>query len=139
MFVSPDEIYTHLYPESVRAISGNDERLLLSALSGAISEVKLYLHKYDLEKLFATTGDKRDDLLLIWIKDVAVWHYINIANPNIDYEDRYRRYQFALGSLKDIQKGNAVPDFPLKEDENGNPENTSGIMIGSNPPRTQHI
>jgi hypothetical protein len=139
MFVSPDEIYTHLYPESIKAISGNDERLLLSALSGAISEVKLYLSKYDTEKLFGTVGDERDALLIIWVKDVAVWHYINIANPNIDYEDKFRRYQYAISSLKNIQKGAAVPDFPLKEDANGNIENTSGILIGSNPKRTQHL
>lgn len=139
MFVDINELYTHLYPESIRAISGTDERLLLNALSTATSEVKLYLHKFDLEKLFNATGEQRNDLLLMWIKDVAVWHYINIANPNMDYEDKHRRYQYAIKSLKDIQRGDTIPDFPLKEDANGNAENSSGILIGSNPPRSNHV
>lgn len=139
MFIEPSEIYTHLYSESIRAISGTDERLLLSALSSATSEVKLYLHAFDLEALFATQGDERDDLLVKWIKDVAVWHYVQLANPNIDYEARERLYKYVISSLKDIQRGETIPDFPKKTDEKGNVENTNGMLIGSNPRRVQHV
>lgn len=138
-FITPQEIHTHLYEESVTAISGNDERLLESAISAAIGEIKGYLHKYDTAKLFGAAGADRDALLLLWVKDVAVWHYINIANPGVDFEVRKMRYEYVRAILRDIQKEYYLPDFPRKEDESGNPENTSGFRIGSNKKRSNHI
>lgn len=139
MFVQPEEIYTHLYPETIQTISGTDERLLTDAISAAISEVKGYLNAFDTEKLFSFIGDERDAMLILRIKDIAVWNYIRVANPNVDYEARERLYKYAISSLKDIQRGDFVPDFPLKKDEGGNIENRGGIKIGSNPRRGQHI
>lgn len=139
MFVTPQELYTHLYEESVAAISGNDERLLASAISAAVGEVKGYLHKYDTDKLFGATGDERDSLLLLWVKDVAVWHYINIANPGVDFEVRKTRYEYVRAILKDIQKEYYLPDFQRKTGGDGKIENTSGFRIGSNVKRKNHI
>lgn len=138
-FTTPQEIYTHLYEESIAAISGNDERLLQSAISAAIGEVKGYLHAYDTTMMFEAEGSSRDELLLLWVKDVAVWHYINIANPGVDFEVRKLRYEYVRSILKDIQKGYYLPDFPVKTDPEGNPENASGFRIGSNPKRSNHI
>lgn len=139
MFVSTEELYTHLYPESIRAISGNDERLLLDALSAGEEEVRGYLHKFDLDKLFGAVGGERNALLVMRIKDVAVWHYINIAVPQIDYDDKRRRYEYSIAWLKGVQKGEIVPNFPPKEDDDGNKINTGGMLIGSNPKRGNHI
>lgn len=139
MFVTPQELYTHLYEESITAISGNDERLLASAISAAVGEVKGYLHKYDTNKLFGATGDERDSLLLLWVKDVAVWHYINIANPGVDFEVRKTRYEYVRAILKDIQKEYYLPDFPRKTGADGQHQNTSGFRIGSNVKRKNHI
>lgn len=139
MFVEPNEIYTHLYPETIKVISGNDERLLIDALSTATSEVRGYLHAFDLDALFSKTGADRDALLVTRIKDIAVWYYIRVANPNVDYEAWERIYKYAISSLKDIQRGDFVPDFPPKKDDEGNLQNTGGMRIGSNPRRGQHI
>lgn len=140
MFVSANEIYTHLYEETIAAISGTDERLLLAAISGAISEAKGYLHAYDKDAIFDQTGEDRDALLLIWIKDIAVFHYINIARPAVDYELRERRYNAAIAWLKGVQKGDIVPDFPRPvNSETQMEENTTGFRFGSNPRRTNHI
>lgn len=139
MFVEPQELYTHLYPESIHAISGTDERLLLDALSAATSEVKGYLHRFDLDKLFSATGDDRDALLVMRIKDVAIWYYINIANPQIDYNDRLLRYKYAIAWLEGVQREEIIPDFPKPTDDDGNETNSSQYAIGSNPKRDNHI
>lgn len=139
MFITPEELYTHLYEESVTAISGNDTHLLESAISAAIGEVKGYLHRYDTQKLFGAVGIDRDTLLLLWVKDVAVWHYINIANPGVDFGVRKLRYEYVRDTLKDIQREYYLPDFPLKADGAGASENTSGFRIGSNQKRSNHI
>ena len=141
MFLTADEIYTHLFPETISAISGTDERLLLSAISGALSESQGYLSKYDIPVLYAKTGDERDALLLIWCKDIAVWHYIAIARPAIDYEVRETRYKAAIAWLKGVQKGDIVPPgWPRYVDPLTLEEiNTSGIKIGSLPKRDNYI
>jgi hypothetical protein len=139
MFINNDELFTHLYPETVEAVSGSDERQLLFAIKGAIAEAKGYLHKYDLQKIFDAAGDDRDPLLLILVKDMSVWHYINIANPNVDFSVREKRYNDAIAWLKGVQKGDIVPELPLPEDENGNTEDTTGFRIGSNPKRSNYI
>jgi phage gp36-like protein len=141
MFLTADELYTHLFPETITAISGTDERLLLAAISGAISETKGYLSAFDIAAIFAKTGDDRDALLLIWCKDIAVWHYIAIARPAIDYEVRETRYKAAIAWLKGVQKGDIVPpDFPRPTDPETSEElNTSGIKIGSLPKRGNYI
>jgi phage gp36-like protein len=140
MYLTADEIYTHLYEETIEAISGEDERLLLAAIKGAISEAKGYLHAYDISAIFAKTGVDRDDLLLIWLKDIAVWHYINIARPAVDFDVRERRYNAAIAWLKGVQKGDIVPDFPRPVDPETNAEtNSTGIQFGSNPKRGNYI
>jgi len=140
MFLSADEIYTHLFPETISAISGTDERLLLAAITGAISETKGYLSAFDIAAIFAKTGEERDALLLIWLKDIAVWHYIAIARPAVDYEVRETRYKAAIAWLKGVQKGDIVPpDFHIKTNPDGSEENTSGMLFGSNPKRGNYI
>lgn len=139
MFITKEEIYTHLYPESIKSISGNDEDDLTFAIDAAIGEIKSHLHAYDTDKLFTAEGKDRNAYLLLMVKNVAVWHYIVKANPNINYEDRLYRYETTKRTLVDIQNGKTVPDFPKREDDKGNEIDTSGIMIGSNPKREQHI
>ena len=139
MFITNEELLTHLYPESIEAISGDDERSLTAAVKGAIVQAKGYLHKYDIQKVFGTTGDDRDPFLLIIIKDIAVWHYINIANPNIDFSVREKRLNDAVAWLKGVQKGDIIPDFPLPTNDDGTDQNTTGFRFGSNPKRRNHI
>ena len=132
--VTVSEIFTHLFPETVLAISDGDDRLLQMAIDAAVGEAKGYLHRYDTEKIFAATGESRNPLLIYWIKDIAVWHYINIANPGVDWKVRELRYNAAIAWLKGVQSNKIIPDLPTVENEN-----TTGWRIGSNPRRVQHI
>jgi hypothetical protein len=131
MFVTIEEIHTHLYEETVTAISGDDETMLAAAITGAQAEARGYLHAFDTDAIFNATGDDRDPLLLIWVKDIAVFHYINIANPAVNYEARER--------LKGVQKGSIVPDLPVKTTPEGVEENATLFRFGSNPKRSNHI
>lgn len=140
MFLNADEVYTHLYEETISSISGNDERLLLAAITGAISEAKGYLNAYDRDAIFNKAGEERDALLLIWVKDMAVWHYINIARPSVDIDLRERRYNAAIAWFKGVQKGEIVPDLPRLVDETTDEEiNASGFRFGSNQKRGNYI
>lgn len=104
-----EDLKTHLYDEQIEVISRNDEDLLTKAISAAEGEAKGYLSRYDIPTIFAAKDETRDDTLLMWLKDMATWHFITLANAAADMEFRESRYKNALSWLKGIQKGDTVP------------------------------
>ena len=134
-FVTSAEINTHLYGEQVSAVDRGDNTLLTAAIDGAIAEAKSYLAAYDVSTIFAATGSNRNQLLLIFVKDIAVWHFINLSNPGIDYEARENRYKSAISWLKGVQKGDISPDLPADTSE----DQPGKIIYGSNTKRENHF
>lgn len=140
MFVTTAEVNTHIYDEVVEVISRDVESILETAIKAAISEAKGYMSRYDIITLLALTGDDRDPALVMYIKDIACWHFMVLANPNIDLDLRERRYKAATDWLKNIQAGKVVPyGWPSKpvDTETGN-DPSSLFKYGSNPKRNNH-
>ena len=136
MYITLEEIKTHLYDEQIEAISGTDDTILTAAIDGATQEAKGYLHKFDIPAIFGVVGVARNALLVIFVKDIAIWHYINLANPGTDYKSRQDRYNRAVSWLKSVQAGEVVPDLPLAEQA----ENTAGsVSWNSNVKRENYI
>lgn len=137
MFITVEELKTHLYQENIEVISRQDDTLVTAAIDGAIQEARGYLGDYDRNAVFSATGSDRNALLLIFVKDIAVWHFVNLCNAGTDLELRQDRYNRAVDWLKAVQKGDVSPDLPRATDEEGNP--SGGITYGSNPKRDQHF
>jgi phage gp36-like protein len=136
MYITKEELKTHLYDEILTAISGEDDTLVTAAIDGAVAEAKGYLHKWDRDAEFAKTGETRNALLVIFVKDIAVWHFINLANPGCDLKTRQDRYKSAVQWLKDVQAGLIVPDLPELDPVEGE---AGSFAWGSNPKRENHI
>lgn len=134
MFLSVDDIKTHLRPEITNQITRGDDTLIVAAIDAAVVQIKSYLGAYDIEKIFNATVPNA--LLLIFSKDIAVWHLINICNAGTDLELRETRYKEAIAWLRDVQEGDTTPDLPKKPTT---PESGGGILYSSNPKRTQHF
>ena len=111
MYITTDEITTHLGAEQIEAISDGDSTMLQAAIDAAIVEAKSYLSAFDISSEFAKTYTARNPLLIIFIKDIAVWHFINICNVNTSLELRQDRYERAVAWLKSVQKGELIPDL----------------------------
>lgn len=139
MFITTDELKTHLYKENIRLIQGDDDTILLSAIEGAEEEMSGYLARYDRKAIFSATGDDRHALLLIFTKDIAVWHFITLCNAGADLDFRRFRYERAIAWLRQVQKGEVSPDLPiLDEDGDGNVDSPE-YLYGSNPKRNNHF
>lgn len=136
MFLTEDELNTHLYGENIEVIVREDNTIVQSAIDGAIAEAKGYLSLYDTAAIFAATGSNRNALLLIFVKDIAVWHLINLSNPGIDSDLREKRYNSAVSWLKGVQRGDIQPDLPKAEVTDEKP---AAISFGSNPKRNNHF
>lgn len=139
MFLTVEELYTHLHDETVSVISRETEAIPLAAIDAAVAEARSYLHDYDTNAIFSAEGDARNALLLLFVKDIAVWHFVNLGNACIDIELREKRYDSAVNWLRLVQKGDLSPDLPAKKAEPGGAEIVGKIHFSSNPKRSQHF
>ncbi|MHC1780048.1 MAG: phage protein Gp36 family protein [Bacteroidales bacterium] len=133
MYLSNEEMKTHLYQEDVDVISGGDDALMTAAIDAATQEAKGYLSAYDREVIFAASGETRNMLLLMFVKDIAAWHFLVICNAGTEYKIRQDRYERAIAWLKSVQKGDVTPDLPVTETAIG------VIKFGSNEQKGQHF
>lgn len=81
-------------------------------------------------------------MLLIFVKDIAVWHFVNLCNAGTDLQLRQDRYERAIAWLRSVQRSETRPNLPVPEDAggDGNPDPSVGEYIyGSNPKRWQHF
>ena len=138
MYISPSELTTHLGAEQIEAISDGDETMLTAALDAGIQEAKSYLKAYDIAAELARAGTARNALLMIFIKDIAVWHFINICHVNTSLELRQDRYERAVTWLRAVQKGEVLPDLEAIVDADGEANNLP-YKVTSNPKRNNHI
>lgn len=136
-YLTVPELYTHLHDEVVENISRCDHTVPLHCIQAAISEAKGYLGKYDTDAIFGAEGSQRNELLLLFVKDIAVWHFVNLGNLCTDMELREKRYDRAVAWLKGVQRGDITPDLPLKDDSQDGFVPT--FAWGSNPKREQHF
>ena len=112
MFLTVDELYTHLHDETVAVISRDTEAIPVAAIDAAIAEAKSYLHDFDTAAIFSAEGEARNALLLLFVKDIAVWHFVNLGNACIDMELREKRYDSAIAWLRLVQKGDLSRPTP---------------------------
>lgn len=139
-FITPEELETHLYKESIEVIDRDDVTILVAAIDAAIEEAYGYLGAYDRTKIFGAQGGSRNALLLLFIKDIAVWHFVNLCNAGTELELRQDRYDRAVSWLRQVQKGDVKPNLPIvDEDGDGKPDGAGEYLFGSNQKRKQHF
>jgi phage gp36-like protein len=137
-YITQEEITTHLGADQIEVISDGDDTALEFSIDAAIKEAKGYLQAFDIVSELTKTGSERNSLLMLFIKDLAVWHFVNICNVNTSMELRENRYNRAIAWLKDVQKGNVIPDLPEKVNTDGESNNLP-YKVTSNPKRTNHV
>lgn len=117
-YLTPQDMYTHIYQENMETISQGDEAVMLSAIDAAIEEASGYLTKYDTQAIFSQEGKNRNAILLLFVKDIAAWHFVNLCNAGVDLELREKRYNRAIEWLENNQNRNN-PNLPAKSDDSG--------------------
>ncbi|PSL06549.1 DUF1320 domain-containing protein [Cecembia rubra] len=117
-FINKEDLSTHIYPEGMDAISREDDSNIEEAITAAIQESSQYLSKYDTEAIFSTEGEdkKKYSNLITYIKDIAKWHFIAVANVTVDLELAERRYSAAIKGLIQISR-TVMKGWPLMSDD----------------------
>lgn len=140
-YLTTEDMYTHIYQENIETISHGDEAIMLSAIDAAIEEASGYLTKYDTQAIFSATGSARNAILLLFVKDIAAWHFVNLCNAGVDLELREKRYNRAIEWLENNQNRNN-PNLPAKPDSTDcghSPGCSCQMDYGSNRKRDNHF
>jgi phage gp36-like protein len=142
-YLLPGDLNTHIYEENRDEIAREDNSVVQTCIDAAIAEVKSYLSRFDLLKIFGD-GDTvepthADENLKNKVKDVATWHLVCLANPNIQMEVARTRYEDAIKWLTMVQSGKADPKLPMPvDDEDTDFDESTNIQWNSNPKRNNH-
>lgn len=135
-------MYTHIYEENINLIdrTGETDSAMNKAIAGGISEAQSYMSKYDIDTLFAKTGDDRDPILLLQTGNLIAFHFIGLSNAGVDYATIEDRYTKATQWFAKVQSNKSTPyGWPLKPLDPITGENPAGtIKFGSNKKRKNH-
>lgn len=135
-FIEIEDLYTIIYQEQIEAISREDPAIPNFAIGAAIEEAKGYLEpRYNSTEIFSKTGTNRSKVVLLMVKDMAVYHMICLSNPGVDFEKMKARYERAERYFRQLQKGEInPPDLPRNEEDSGG----GTILMNSNDKRNNH-
>lgn len=133
-FITVDDYSASVRLEFIDKAVRGDDNILEIVENQAISEMKSYLSgRYDVEAVFSATGEDRHDLVLMFAKDIAIYHLCSIRE-GLMTQNRIDRYNRAIDWLKDVQKGELVVEgLPRLPDEDQAAK--SEYLMKSNPKR----
>ncbi len=139
-FITKQDLGSAIYGYQIDQITDGDDNSVELAIAAAEDEVKSYLtgnHQkewmdgrlhYNVEAIFAATGDDRNALIMGYVKTIAKWWLVELCNADIIYEQAKERYDRATSFLKDLAKGEiTLKTLPLAED------NTSEDYVNTKP------
>lgn len=144
--ITPADLKTHIYPEIQDLISRADTSIVTTAIDAAVDEAKMYLSRFDRLALFGNDNASppvaatfTSPALIQWVKNIATWHLIRLAPPNIDTPITRSNYEDTIRALRDIQKGTAEPDgWPLYDATKDAQPIGDSVYFTSQPKRTNN-
>lgn len=138
-FIDLTDYDASIHAEILDALTRKDPFLVEICEDRAITEARCYLSKrYDCDAIFGARGDARNQLVLMMMIDIAVYHTFCIHNPYKLSPIRKERYERAIKWLEMIKSEDlSIEGVPLLPPE----ERTGGPMfkITSNPRRVSHM
>lgn len=102
-FVQLSDYDASIHREILDALTRTDESIIEICEDRAIAEMRCYLSKrYDCDRIFSATEDKRLQLVLMMVIDIAVYHIFCIHNPQKLSQLRKDRYERAVEWMKAV-------------------------------------
>lgn len=134
-FITKEDFTSHIYEEALNTISRGNAKKLDDAIQAAMNQAKRSMKRYDTSTIFEITDEAEKAPyaeLIIYIKDIAKWHFIGVCNVTVDYEDAEKRYKSAVSELKKISTGENIDGWPL------NVEDTQTLFRSGSAPKFNH-
>lgn len=138
-FVQLTDYDASIHREILDALTRDDDAIVEICEDRAIAQMRCYLsRRYDCDAIFAATGDDRNQLVLMMVIDIAVYHIFCIHNPQKLSQVRRDRYERAMEWMKAVAAEEisiaGAPMLPAEERVTSTP-----FILRSNPRRTSHM
>ena len=118
-FVDIKDYDASVHREILDALVRDDETLVEICEDRAIAEMRGYLSKrYDCNAIFSASGEERNQLILMMVIDIAVYHIFCIHNPQKLSQVRKDRYERAVEWMKAVANEEvSIDGAPLLPEE----------------------
>lgn len=138
-FVDIKDYDASVHREILDALVRDDETLVEICEDRAIAEMRGYLSKrYDCNSIFSASGEERNQLILMMVIDIAVYHIFCIHNPQKLSQVRKDRYERAVEWMKAVANEEvSIDGAPLLPEEDR--ARKSALMFKSNPKRINRL
>ncbi len=138
-FVDIKDYDASVHREILDALVRDDETLVEICEDRAIAEMRGYLSKrYDCNAIFSAAGEERNQLILMMVIDIAVYHIFCIHNPQKLSQVRKDRYERAVEWMKAVANEEvSIDGAPLLPEEDR--AKKSALMFKSNPKRINRL
>lgn len=137
-FITKEDYPSSIRTEFIERVTREDENILEIVENQAIAEMKGYLsNRYDCGKAFSATDDERHNLLLMFAKDIAIYHLCSIRE-GLMTQTRIDRYERAVEWLKGVKSGDITIEGldRIPEDDNAG---SSEFQMRSDRKRINHF
>ena len=138
-FVKIEDYDASVHREILDALVRDDESLVEICEDRAIAEMRCYLSKrYDCDAIFSASGTERNQLVLMMVIDIAVYHIFCIHNPQKLSQIRKDRYERAVEWMRAVADEEiSIDGVPLlPEDERAA---KASLMFKSNRKRVNNL
>lgn len=138
-FVDIKDYDASVHREILDALVRDDETLVEICEDRAIAEMRGYLSKrYDCNAIFSASGEERNQLILMMVIDIAVYHIFCIHNPQKLSQVRKDRYERAVEWMKAVANEEvSIDGAPLLPEEDR--ARKTALMFKSNPKRINRL
>lgn len=138
-FVNIEDYDASVHREILDALVRDDQSLVEICEDRAIAEMRCYLSKrYDCDAIFSASGEDRNQLILMMVIDIAVYHIFCIHNPQKLSQIRKDRYERAVEWMRAVANEEiSIEGVPmLPEDERAS---KASLMFKSNRKRVNRL
>ena len=138
-FVNIEDYDASVHREILDALVRDDQSLVEICKDRAIAEMRCYLSKrYDCDAIFSAAGEDRNQLILMMVIDIAVYHIFCIHNPQKLSQIRKDRYERAVEWMRAVADEEiSIEGVPmLPEDERAS---KASLMFKSNRKRVNRL
>ena len=138
-FVNIEDYDASVHREILDALVRDDQSLVEICEDRAIAEMRCYLSKrYDCDAIFSASGEDRNQLILMMVIDIAVYHIFCIHNPQKLSQIRKDRYERAVEWMRAVADEEiSIEGVPmLPEDERAS---KASLMFKSNRNRVNRL
>ena len=138
-FIDLTDYDASIHRDILDALVREDDTIVEICEDRAIAEMRCYLSKrYDCDKIFSAVGTDRNQLVLMMLLDIAIYHIFSIHNPQKLSQLRKDRYERAVEWMKAVgDEEISIDGAPLLPSEEL--AKKSPFQLKSNPKRVNHF